>query len=222
MTAALVPAGPLITMAGPPCSGKSTWAAGRFPHDQLFGLDMFRRILAGDVADMSATGPAGDMLGALVSYRMRTGRTTVVDATNVNAVHRRGLLRRAWAYRRPTVAVVMHTPLAVCLARNANRGPAAWPGANDRPLTDTKIIVRMHATVTAAPPHPGEFDLVVHVHPDDATVAYAYPGAGRTVDWCLQLLAAGRWGAGITLLADRAEPLPWTPPINPDLAEEVR
>jgi predicted kinase len=208
------PFAPLVVMVGPPGSGKSTWAASWFPHDQLFGLDMFRRLLTGYVLEQDATESAAEMMAAVLNYRMATARTTVVDATNTNWERRDQLRWHAQRHGRPAVAVMMHTPLAVCLERNAARTTAPWPGANDRPLDDESVIERMHAAAIADPPTPDDFDLVVHVHPTDAGVAYAYPGKGRPVTWCEQLLGSDRWGQGITLLTGRQASLPWPAPVN--------
>lgn len=204
---------PLVVLVAPPGAGKSTWAAARFPVDELFGFDMFRRLLTGDVLDQGATDTAATMLMALVDYRMETGRTTVVDATNVNWDRRDSLRAAAQFCRRPAVAVMMHTPLDVCLERNRGRTAAPWPGANDRPVPDD-VVGRMYVAMHTDPPTPDDFDLVVHVHPDDPAVAYAYPGKGRSVTWCEQLLGAARWGERITLLSSRDARLPWPTSLN--------
>lgn len=211
------PTAPLVVMVGPPGSGKSTWVAARFPEDQLFGFDMFRRMLTGgDVLDQGANGAAKEMLEALVRFRMDTARTTVIDATNTYWDTRDQLRFAAQRRARPAVAVMMHTPLEVCLQRNRERTPGyrPWPGANDRALPDDAVIKRMHKAAQTDPPHHDEFDLTVHVHPTAGAVAYAYPGQFRTVAWAEQLLGSGRWGAGITLMTSRQAPLPWPTPVN--------
>src|SRR6185312_14353638 len=108
-----------------------------FPHDQLFSLDQFRRLLtSGDVLDMGATPSAVAMLHELVGFRMATGRTTVIDSTNVDADRREHLAGIAAAAGRPVVAVMMHTSREQCLERNAARvaGAGPYPGANDLPV----------------------------------------------------------------------------------------
>lgn len=212
------PAAPLVVMVGAPGSGKSTWAAARFPYDQLFGLDMFRRILSGDVLEQNATGAAVDMLTLLVGYRMRTGRTTVVDATNAGWGNRDNLRYAAQSRGRPAVAVMLHTPLKTCVARQSTRGAGGppWPGANDKAVPAT-VVQRMFREIEKDPPDRAEFDLVVHVHPDEPQVAYALCPHRHPVGWAERLLAEP-WGAGITLLSAPAARLPWATTVNDTVA----
>ena len=212
---ASAPTAPLIIMVGAPGSGKSTWAARRFPEDQLFGADMFRRMLTGgNVLEQGATGAAVAMLRELVHYRLDNALTTVVDATNVNWSHRDDLRHAAQRRGRPAVAIMMHTSLAECLRRNRDRTPGfrPWAGANDLPVPD-QVVERMHAAALSDPPHPDEFDLTVHLHPTSAGVAYAYPGLNRSKEWAEQLLSGSHWGAAVTLLG-RGALLPWPTPVN--------
>ena len=62
--------------------------------------------------------------------RLRRGRLTVVDATNVEEWARRELLGVARTHRRPTVAIVLDVPMEVALERNALRAvPRPPPGS---------------------------------------------------------------------------------------------
>lgn len=214
------PVAPLVVMVGPPGSGKSTWAAGRFPHDQMFSLDMFRRLLSGDMLEQNASAAAVGMMHVVLVYRTGHAMTTVVDATNVNWEHRDTLRWTAQQAGRPAVAVMMHTPLQTCLARNAARTAAAWSGANDRPVP-SDVIERMHAAAVADPPAADEFDLVVHVHPDDPDVAYALCPRRRSTSWARKLLAAP-WGKNITLLTGGGARLPWPTLVNDRLDSQRR
>lgn len=213
------PTGPLVIMVGPPGAGKSTWAAARFPEDQLFSLDMFRRMLTGDVLDQEATPKAVVILYSVIGARLDRCLTTVVDATNVRWDRRESMRSYALARHRPVIAVMMHTPLAVCLTRNRDRTSAPWAGANDKPVPDD-VVERMHAAVAVDWPRPADFDMVVHVHPADTGVAYAYPGEGRSAAWCEELISVGgQWRGvgpwrGLTLMTSQQAPLPWPTPVN--------
>ena len=59
--------------------------------------------------------------------RLRRGRRTVVDATNVEGWARAELTSIARRHRRPVVAIVLDVPLDVALQRNARRPPPRPP-----------------------------------------------------------------------------------------------
>lgn len=160
----------LVIMAGPPGSGKSTWVASRFPL-RMFSLDMFRGMLtSGNPIDQDANAPARDMLHILVGYRMRRRFTTVVDSTNTRPEYRAPLIAAAREHGVPALAVVMATPLEVCLARNKSRGTdpgmvAAYPGANAAPVPPAEVA-RLAAEIRKTPPVVGEVDAVLTIGPD--------------------------------------------------------
>lgn len=110
-----------MLLVGPSGSGKSTWAARWFDLADVLSSDAFRVLVGGDATDQEVTGDAFQLLHAAVRARLRRGRLTVVDATNLTSGARSGLLRLAGAADRPCVAVVFETPLDRCLARNARR-----------------------------------------------------------------------------------------------------
>jgi protein phosphatase len=61
------------------------------------------------------------VLTRVVGHRLRRGRLSVIDATNLTSGDRRGWLRLANAARRPTVAIVFNLPEALCQERNRSR-----------------------------------------------------------------------------------------------------
>ncbi|MFI7608883.1 AAA family ATPase [Micromonospora sp. NPDC049366] len=193
----------LVLLVGPPGSGKSTWAARRFPVHDLFSLDMFRRILTGDVADQSATREAVRMLDLVVAFRMASGLTTVVDACNTRPEHRERMIAEAREYGVPVLAVVMATPLEVCLTRNAARevvgaeaAAAPYPGANAAPVPPD-IVAKLALEAAETPPRLGEVDAVLTVGADGAAVEW--DGADRLP---IEVLAAP-WLAGTLDAPDR-------------------
>lgn len=119
-----IPDPTLVVMIGPPGSGKSTAARTRWAEHQILASDRFRQMVADDPHDQAATADALDLLHRALDARMRRRLATVIDATNVLDVHRQRLLVSAALYGVPAVAVVMATPLEVCLRRNAARDRA--------------------------------------------------------------------------------------------------
>jgi protein phosphatase len=116
-----VPARGLVLLVGASGAGKTTFARRHFAPTEVLSSDGFRGLVADDEGDQTATPAAFDVLTRVLAHRLRRGRLSVVDATNVSAVDRRSLLRLAALARRPAVAIVFDLPEAVCQERNARR-----------------------------------------------------------------------------------------------------
>lgn len=123
-----VPNDALVLLVGIAASGKSTFARRHFAPTEVVSSDALRAMIADDPHAQGATDDAFDLLHRLIGMRLRRGRLTAVDATNVEAWARAELLGVARRHRRPAVAVVIDVPLAVAMERNAAR-PAPRPPA---------------------------------------------------------------------------------------------
>ncbi|MEU9397875.1 ATP-binding protein [Streptomyces sp. NPDC048324] len=110
----------VIVLIGPAGSGKSTLASTWEP-TQVLSLDHYRALVSDSAGDQSATGDAVFALLRVLEARLRRGLTSVVDATSTNPEDRATLLATACRYGVPTVALIVPTPLSVCLERNASR-----------------------------------------------------------------------------------------------------
>ena len=106
---------------GPSGSGKSTFAAAHFAPTEVLSTDFFRALASDDESDQRASGAAFAVVRFLAVRRLRRGRRTCVDATNLRRRDRRPLLAIALRYRRRAIAVVFETPLETCLERNRSR-----------------------------------------------------------------------------------------------------
>lgn len=160
----------LVVLVGAPGSGKSTLARGLVaessPGAVLLSMDALRARLSpwGDEADQSVTTAAAMRLRSELADALRSGRDVVVDATNARARTRRQLLKIARAAAAGAIAVVVRTPLELCLERNARRpasaGPSGWPRR-----VPEESVRSMHGTISAnaaAIPREG-WDTVVEV-----------------------------------------------------------
>jgi predicted kinase len=127
-----LPADALVLLIGPSGSGKTTFAARHFARSQVLSSDALREMIADDPTDQSATDDAFTLLHEILAMRLRRGRLTVVDATNLEVWARAKLLDAAWQLRRPGVAIVLDVGLEVCLERNATRRPRPVPPATIR------------------------------------------------------------------------------------------
>jgi predicted kinase len=114
----------LTVLIGAAGSGKSTYAKAHWHPFQVVSSDRLREAVANDAWDQSATSDAFFLLHRIVEMRLRRGLDTVVDATNSYAEHRASLLAIARHEDACAHAVVMATPLPVCLDRNARRSPS--------------------------------------------------------------------------------------------------
>lgn len=124
-----VPADALVLLIGIAASGKSTFAARHFLPTEVLSSDAMRAMITDDPHAQGATDDAFDLLHRLLAMRLRRGRRTVVDATNVEGWARAELLAVARRHRRPVVAIVLDVPLEVALERNLARPEPRPPTA---------------------------------------------------------------------------------------------
>jgi protein phosphatase len=116
-----IPERSLVLLIGAAGSGKSTFARKHFKSTEIVSSDALRAMVSDDEADQSASGDAFHLLRLIAMKRLRRGRLTVIDATNVQRPARKSLLAIATQTSAPTVAIVLNLPLDVCLARNRRR-----------------------------------------------------------------------------------------------------
>jgi len=121
MTAIELPELSLVALVGVSGSGKSTFARRHFLRTQVLSSDAFRGMVADDENDQSATVDAFDALHYVAGKRLRAGRLTVVDATNVQEHARASLVRVAREYDVLPVAIVLNTDLDTCWERTQAR-----------------------------------------------------------------------------------------------------
>lgn len=116
-----VPAMGLVVLVGVSGSGKSTFAATHFRPTEVVSSDFCRGLVADDVNDQDATPDAFDVLHYIVGTRLRRGRLTVVDATNVQPQARAALVQLARSHDVLVDAIVLDVPEALARERNAAR-----------------------------------------------------------------------------------------------------
>jgi predicted kinase len=124
-----LPPDALIVLVGIAASGKSTFASRHFRPSQVLSSDRLRELITDDPSAQGATDDAFDLLHRILDMRLRRGRLTVVDATNVEDWARAELLAVARHRRRPAIAVILDVPLEVALERNARRPSPRPPPA---------------------------------------------------------------------------------------------
>ena len=121
MTELSIPELSLVLLVGVTGSGKSTFARAHFKPTEVISSDFCRGLVADDENDQSATPAAFELLRFIVGQRLKAGRLTVVDATNVQPEARRDLVLLAREYDVLPVAIVLDLPERLCAERNAER-----------------------------------------------------------------------------------------------------
>ena len=116
-----VPELSLVVLIGVSGSGKSTFGRAHFRPTEVISSDFCRGLVADDENDQSATPEAFELLHYIVGKRLKAGRLTVVDATNVQPEVRRQLVALAREHDVLPVAIVLDVPESVCVACNAGR-----------------------------------------------------------------------------------------------------
>ncbi|MFF3865770.1 polynucleotide kinase-phosphatase [Micromonospora sp. NPDC001898] len=111
----------LVALVGVSGSGKSTFARQHFAPSQVLSSDAFRALVADDENDQSASADAFDALHHVAGIRLRRGRLTVVDATNLQPHARAGLVRVAREHDVLPVAIVLDVPEALAWERTQAR-----------------------------------------------------------------------------------------------------
>ncbi|OJF11783.1 polynucleotide kinase-phosphatase [Couchioplanes caeruleus] len=135
MTDIDIPELALVALVGISGSGKSTFARQHFAPTQVLSSDYFRGLVADDENDQSASGDAFDVLHYVAAKRLKAGRLTVVDATNLQPHARAGLVKVAREHDVLPVAVVLDVPEALAWERTQAR--------EDRTF-GRQVLTRMH------------------------------------------------------------------------------
>jgi protein phosphatase len=120
-TTVAIPELSLVALVGISGSGKSTFARQHFLPSQVLSADGFRAMVADDENDQSVSGDAFDVLHYVAAKRLKAGRLTVVDATNVQAHTRAGLITVAREHDVLPVAIVLDIPEPICWERTQRR-----------------------------------------------------------------------------------------------------
>ena len=168
--------GALVVLIGPSGSGKSTFAQKHFKPTQVVSSDACRAIVADDEADQAATMAAFAVLHCIVEQRLRAGRVTVVDATNVQAKARRPLLDLAARYHRPCMAILFELPPQVCKERNQQR--------LDRVVGDFVVDRQCtQAPISADTLIREGFDPVIVLHSAEEADAFGMPSHPSPARW---------------------------------------
>jgi len=108
-------------LVGPSGSGKSTFAQSHFKTTEVLSSDFCRGLVSDDENNQAATNDAFEVLHFIAAKRLRAGKLTVVDATNVQTEARKPLVALAREFHVLPVAIVFNFPERLCQDRNRDR-----------------------------------------------------------------------------------------------------
>lgn len=111
----------VVVLAGISGSGKSSWAARELPGVHILSSDTLRGVLTDNLEHQECSRDAFDTLEQLADLRLKWGRLTVIDATNLKRAMRKKWLALARKHNVPAVAVFFDTPPEVCARRQLLR-----------------------------------------------------------------------------------------------------
>lgn len=111
----------LVLLMGASSSGKSTFARQHFLPTEIVSSDFCRALVADSENALNVNEDAFEVLHLIVAKRLKQGKLTVVDATNVQPEARKSLLDLARQYHVLAVAIVLHLPERLLLERHALR-----------------------------------------------------------------------------------------------------
>lgn len=149
----------LYVMVGIPGSGKSTWAKANLHNADYISRDVVRMSIVKDNEDLfSHEDEVYDKFVGILADGLDNGRNMVADATHLSHGARHKLVRALskaglTADKYDITFVVMDTPLAECIRRDATR--------EGRAHVTEPVIKNMNKSLTT--PYIGEFENVKEV-----------------------------------------------------------
>lgn len=116
-----IPEFALVAMIGASSSGKTTFAKKHFLPTEVLSSDFFRAMVSDDERDQKSTADAFDLLYYAAQKRLKSMKTTVVDATNLQPSARKRIIETAHEHDVHTVAIVLDLDEKILQERNKNR-----------------------------------------------------------------------------------------------------
>ena len=111
----------LVVLIGVSGAGKSSFARKLFLPTEVISSDYCRALISDNENDLSVTTAAFEVMHFIAAKRLKAGKLTVIDATNVQMEARKPLVALARKYHALPVAILLDLPEKVCQMRNKDR-----------------------------------------------------------------------------------------------------
>ena len=111
----------LVVLIGASGAGKSSFARRHFKATEVISSDFCRGLVCDDETSLEASADAFKLVHEIAALRLKNGKLTVIDATNVQKEARAPLLALARRHYVQSVAIVLDVPPEVCHERNQTR-----------------------------------------------------------------------------------------------------
>ncbi len=111
----------LVAMVGGTSSGKTSFAHRYFKPTEVLSSDFFRGMVCDDESSQDVSGDAFELLYYAAEKRLKNGKLTVVDATNLQQSARKQVTELAKAQNVHAVAIVLNLPEEILQERNSAR-----------------------------------------------------------------------------------------------------
>jgi protein phosphatase len=111
----------LIVFIGASGSGKSSLARKHFQPTEVISSDYCRALISDNENDQSISKQAFEVVHFIATQRLKLGKLTAIDATNVQKEARKPLLQLARQYHVFPVAIVLDIPEKTCQQSNQTR-----------------------------------------------------------------------------------------------------
>jgi predicted kinase len=117
----LLPRRTLLVLCGPTGSGKSTFAAQRFPATTIVSSDRCRGLLCDDENEQAFNRDAFDLFYYILRKRMQNGFFCVADSTALQPDARQQLRKLSRYYGYYGCLLILVTTPEMCIQRNSQR-----------------------------------------------------------------------------------------------------
>ena len=117
----ILPRRTLLVLCGATGSGKSTFAAQRFPATSVVSSDRCRGMVCDDENEQAFNRDAFDLFYYILRKRMHNGFFSVADSTALKPVAREELRKISRSYGYYGCLLILVTPPEICLQRDRQR-----------------------------------------------------------------------------------------------------